>query len=1046
MGELQTFLRIKHVFNPKILKTSFLILFFFLLTNQNYGQERKSNQGQWESVGGQIVASGSHDFTNFWYLGGNGKWYKNNENRNNPANHTSEEVNKDILIKKGQFTVQGPGFIAKFQRKVKSTAVGSGLKFAETGADFWTAYLGGQDLLKGGDGNWKWYDDNIIDFDPNANNGGWVPAGKTLILDIYAHNHESGIGYKQYAAPKSVEYEYWFFPIEGGKIISKADIINNNIDYNNPAKSVGKVTSGRVFDETSNKWLNPGDDVHTGHFFTTGRSGNATITFSENNTVVKLNNNTKIKVKDKITKKKSSGVSLVAGRLWSLFKGKKKNGYAVETFNSVTSCEGTEFETSYNPETGETNVSVFEGTVSFECKTGTEPPVYLEAGMSASMDNNCKITSQNATSNLTTTIATSGKQLNPIADNHVYAYSYSNWNNANWGKYEQLGAGWNPTGGEKRAYLKFDLSNVDPSTLEKAILKLYHNHTGGGNSAELGIYAVEGPWTEGRGNYKPASAALPGELTWNNQPKIARYPTVYFNPGQGTNKWVEVDVTTLVKAWLTPGFPNHGMAIKAGENYIGGSESQYGFYSRESKDADKRPRIMLNGSASLQNTQGGLGGDVIKAEENIRPWVIGTTNGIHYGTNSGWKVPPGGGKGKDISIDGNGRPWVIGTDNGVYYHDDKKWIQYPGAGKGSALAVSSDGIPWVIGAQNKIYYGTGSTWTEQPGGGRGKDIAVDQNGRPWVIGTDNGIYYYEGRWIEYRGGGRGSKLAISKDGMPWVVGNDKDIFYNDGSRWIRQPGSKIIAKDIALDDQNRPWVLKSDNRIFYHNGNAWVEYPGGGLGLAIAVSNYHKSNMNQPTNNFSSNSSNLLINGSFEDPPIGWFKSFKPGENIQGWKVINANVDLTGTYFKSSEGKQSIDLHGSPGFGGIQQTIATQPNQKYKLEFDFAGNPAGAPTIKRMLVSAAGQSKTFEFDCTGKSTSQMAWSKQSWTFTANSYSTTIAFSTLSKSGMGNYGPAIDNVKVYTVEGQSNSNVGNISNNLVTGQWEWFTNVVVTHQP
>lgn len=40
--------------------------------------------------------------------------------------------------------------------------------------------------------------------------------------------------------------------------------------------------------------------------------------------------------------------------------------------------------------------------------------------------------------------------LSPVADSHVYAYSYQNWNTSNWGKYDLLAAGWHPTGGEKR--------------------------------------------------------------------------------------------------------------------------------------------------------------------------------------------------------------------------------------------------------------------------------------------------------------------------------------------------------------------------------------------------------------------------------------------------------------------------------------------------------------------------------------------------------------------------------------------------------------------
>jgi len=190
-----------------------------------------------------------------------------------------------------------------------------------------------------------------------------------------------------------------------------------------------------------------------------------------------------------------------------------------------------------------------------------------------------------------------GTVLYPIADSHVYAYSYLGWNKANWGKYKNIGAGYNPTGGEKRAFLKFNLTGINPNSVNKATLRLYQHHTGGGNAVDLGVYRVMSPWIEGRGTYKPASAALPGELTWVNQPKIDRYPVVYFNPGQRVNKWVDVDVTSLIKAWLT-GIPNHGLAIKGGDNLAGKPESQYGFYSREYKENHKRPQLLLNGQIS----------------------------------------------------------------------------------------------------------------------------------------------------------------------------------------------------------------------------------------------------------------------------------------------------------------------------------------------------------------------------------------------------------------------------------------------------------------
>ena len=42
---------------------------------------------------------------------------------------------------------------------------------------------------------------------------------------------------------------------------------------------------------------------------------------------------------------------------------------------------------------------------------------------------------------LDTGVTGDSENIYPVADSHVYAYSYRNWNKANWGKYNVLGAG-----------------------------------------------------------------------------------------------------------------------------------------------------------------------------------------------------------------------------------------------------------------------------------------------------------------------------------------------------------------------------------------------------------------------------------------------------------------------------------------------------------------------------------------------------------------------------------------------------------------------------
>lgn len=197
-----------------------------------------------------------------------------------------------------------------------------------------------------------------------------------------------------------------------------------------------------------------------------------------------------------------------------------------------------------------------------------------------------------------------------IADAYVYAYNYRNWNRSNRGKYHQLVAGWHPTGGESRIYIKFDLSKIHTSKFNNAILKLYHFQTSGSNSVNLGIYRVTSSWNEGNDTYHSGSVektAPPGDINWSHQPSIAQNPIATFNPGTGMLNWTKVDITPLVKQWIS-GMPNYGLVIKPVtplSKNIG--VSTYHFASRERdanldkpKGINKAPVLVLYKSTNVK--------------------------------------------------------------------------------------------------------------------------------------------------------------------------------------------------------------------------------------------------------------------------------------------------------------------------------------------------------------------------------------------------------------------------------------------------------------
>ncbi len=159
---------------------------------------------------------------------------------------------------------------------------------------------------------------------------------------------------------------------------------------------------------------------------------------------------------------------------------------------------------------------------------------------------------------------------------------------------------------------------------------------------------------------------------------------------------------------------------------------------------------------------------------------------------------------------------------------------------------------------------------------------------------------------------------------------------------------------------------------------------------------------------------NVLTNGSFElGPDPGRFVTLAAGSNvINGWTVINGSsvtkgtIDYVGGYMPASNGGRHLDLDGTPGAGGIQQTFPTFAGIAYELTFDLAGNPGGPPQTKQLRVEAAGQSVDFFYG------GGLDWSRQSWQFRAAGSETTLRFRSLSETSTAIAGPLLDNVSVH----------------------------------
>jgi choice-of-anchor C domain-containing protein len=160
---------------------------------------------------------------------------------------------------------------------------------------------------------------------------------------------------------------------------------------------------------------------------------------------------------------------------------------------------------------------------------------------------------------------------------------------------------------------------------------------------------------------------------------------------------------------------------------------------------------------------------------------------------------------------------------------------------------------------------------------------------------------------------------------------------------------------------------------------------------------------------------NLIVNGSFEEgPDVDDYLSLDlDSVGIKGWTVTRGQIDYSGRHWKAAAGERSLDLNGSPGFGGVKQAFRTTRGRRYRVSFSMAGTPAffgGDGAVKILCVRAAGKKEAFSADATGKTGDDMGWVRKTWEFTAVEDETTLEFHSLDIDDP-NCGPALDDVSV-----------------------------------
>jgi choice-of-anchor C domain-containing protein len=189
-----------------------------------------------------------------------------------------------------------------------------------------------------------------------------------------------------------------------------------------------------------------------------------------------------------------------------------------------------------------------------------------------------------------------------------------------------------------------------------------------------------------------------------------------------------------------------------------------------------------------------------------------------------------------------------------------------------------------------------------------------------------------------------------------------------------------------------------------------------------------------------------FTNGSFESALVDP-ESYSPAfvnlgsgsTAINGWTVtgnldpitMTTGIDYVGSYWKAYDGTRSIDLNHSAA-GGISQTFDTVVGRVYTVSFALAGNFDPTPwtgennNFKLLSVSVSnpltnvgifGNAYLVNKPAAGwdygrnPGDSGLGWMNESFTFTAVSTSSTLAFNSVFGSL---FGPVIDNVTLTYV--------------------------------
>lgn len=201
------------------------MIFLLFVSYNSFAQVSNQKTAQWKSMGGKLIISGDHKFTETWTRNSNqselgfwkGVWSDRFETHQfSPWDPT---VKNAVAPVKGQFTVRGPGHIGFSYQSPGSASIV--LHDAKTKGAFHPFGL-------------------TANANPNGEFWGNIPADVEITLVVEAvmdhYDNTNNTGEFSYRAPQEItEFEIWFFPQEGGKLV---DVKSAKAKFNKPKPGI----------------------------------------------------------------------------------------------------------------------------------------------------------------------------------------------------------------------------------------------------------------------------------------------------------------------------------------------------------------------------------------------------------------------------------------------------------------------------------------------------------------------------------------------------------------------------------------------------------------------------------------------------------------------------------------------------------------------------------------------------------------------------------------------------------------------------------------